>query len=300
MIFVSYSDEHNVPLPENHRFPMSKYELIRRQLLHEGVFDENQFFAPSFIPESVIYLTHDPLYWQRVKTLELSPKEMRKIGFPQSRHLLARSWSSVSGTFHSAFNALKHGLGMNIAGGTHHAYRDRGEGFCLLNDIAISVNHLLYTGAIKKALVVDLDVHQGNGTAKIFQHDQRVYTFSVHCAENYPLEKEISNKDIALPSGTDDRDYLRELKRELPGQIFRVRPDLIYYIAGVDVLATDKLGKFSLSPGGCAERDELVFYYAAKYEIPVVVVMGGGYSLRLRDVVDAHTQTFKIARKYYE
>ena len=234
-----------------------------------------------------------------MKTLSLTPRQIRRIGFPQSEQLVERSRRSCQGTFEAALNACQHGIGLNIAGGTHHAYRDRGEGFCFLNDQAITASYLLNEKIANQILIIDLDVHQGNGTASIFADDERVFTFSMHGADNYPLKKENSDLDIPLPTGTEDRLYLDTLDETLPRLFDQVKPDFVFFQAGVDVLATDRLGKLSLTREGCKLRDRMVMNICRKRNIPLAVSIGGGYSVRLLDTVEAHTNTFRVARELF-
>lgn len=287
------------PLPEGHRFPMEKYDLLPQQLLHEGTVSEGNFFEPGLLSEEQIMLTHDREYWQKLKSLSLSRKEERKTGFPLSKELVEREIRIMQGSVDCAEHAIANGISMNIAGGTHHAYVDRGEGFCLLNDIALAANHVLNTGKAKRVLVIDLDVHQGNGTAAIFRSDDRVFTFSVHGEKNYPLKKEESDLDVGLPDGTDDSQYLSVLKDTLPRIIDLFEPDFAFYQCGVDVLAEDKLGRLALSLSGCRERDRTVLETCKKNEIPLVCAMGGGYSPEIRHIVEAHANTFRLAQEIY-
>ena len=251
------------------------------------------------IAESHILALHTKAYWEAIRDLAVSPRAMRKIGFPQSATLVDRSRRSVNGTFEAALWALQYGIGMNIAGGTHHAYKDRGEGFCLLNDIAISARYLLNQQKLKQILLVDLDVHQGNGNADIFQGDDRVFTFSMHGKDNYPLRKEESNLDLALETGMKDQEYLKILTKYLEGLISEVKPDFVYFQAGVDVLETDRLGKLSLSRAGTKARDRIVLEMCKKRDIPLAVCMGGGYSIRTADTVEAHCNTFRLALELF-
>lgn len=287
-------------MPEGHKFPFRKYELIRQQLEYQGVIDPSQLFAPSFIEDSIVHLTHDPAWWARAKAGQLHASEYRKIGFPNCEELVFRSLSSASGTVHCALNALNDGAGMNLAGGTHHAFFDHGEGFCLLNDIAVAANHLLAIGAVKRILVVDLDVHQGNGTASLFKTRPEVFTFSMHCESNYPFKKEVSDLDIGLEAGTGDQVYLSILEKQLPSLVESFQPDFVFYLGGVDVLATDRLGKLSLSREGCRRRDEFVVKTLSANKLPLVLVMGGGYSDNYSSIVNAHCETYKIVLEYYE
>ena len=292
---IAYHPIYKHPLPVGHRFPMEKYELLPEQLLYEGIVAPQQFFQPGILSDDIVHLVHDSTYLRRLKNGELSEKEQRKIGFPWSEALVERELRIAQGTVEASHFALEFGVSFNIAGGTHHAYRDSGEGFCMLNDQAIAAAYLLHKKLAHQILMIDLDVHQGNGTAAIFQDDQRVFTFSMHGADNYPLHKEKSDWDIPLLVGIGDFDYLNELSRSI--QVFRkeLKPDFIFYQAGVDVLGTDKLGKLKLSREGCKKRDELVLKYAQEQNIPVVVCMGGGYSARIADIVDAHVNTYRVA-----
>lgn len=296
---VSCVDSFKVDLPAEHRFPMLKYELIREQLLYEGIFRSSQFFVPDLIPEEYILAAHTVEYWEKVKHLGLSAAEERRLGFPQSKSLIRRCHASASGTLMSACFALQEGAGLNLAGGTHHAYPDRGEGFCVLNDVAITTHYLLKEQKVQRVLIVDLDVHQGNGTAVFFANQPEVFTLSVHCAANYPLKKEKSDLDYHLPAGTDDVSYLNLIAQIIPTVLDQTQPNIVFYIAGVDVLATDKLGKFALTRNGCFERDKIVLYEVHKRAIPIVIVMGGGYSERMTDIIAAHCNTFRLLADLY-
>jgi len=299
LLKISWSPLYRHPLPENHRFPMEKYELIPEQLLYEGTIEEENIYTPGKIDTSTILLTHDQDYWEKLKYGKLSPREIRKTGFPFSPRLVERGVTIPMGTIQNAYYAQQHGVAINGAGGTHHAFTNRGEGFCLLNDIAIAANYLLERGEISKALVVDLDVHQGNGTAEIFRDDPRVFTFSMHCEANYPLQKETSDLDIGLPVACNDKAYLQELYNILPALIDNEEPDLIFYLAGVDILETDKLGRLAVSREGCKERDRFVLEQCKKNEIPVAISLGGGYSHHIRDIIEAHCNTFRLAQELY-
>lgn len=299
MLHIAYSDRYVLDLPEGHRFPMIKYELIREQLEYEGTVLANQFFDPGLISEEIILLTHCQAYWNHFKTLNLSPKQFREIGFPASEKLVKRCMSSAMGTLYATQKALEYGIGMNVAGGTHHAFRAKGEAFCMLNDMAIAANYLLHQNLAQKILIIDLDVHQGNGTASIFENENRVFTFSMHGESNYPLRKEKSDLDIPLKTHTTDNEYLAILTKTLPQLIETVKPDFIFFQAGVDVLATDKLGTLALTKEGCKNRDEFVFEQCLKFQIPVAVSMGGGYSVKVSDIVDAHCNTFRLATNLF-
>lgn len=288
-----------LPLPPHHRFPMSKYEVLPQQLLYEGTLTSANFFKPGRMSETEICRIHTLGYWSRLKRLELTPREERRTGFPQSRELVDREMTIVQGTLDCVYFARQFGIAMNIAGGTHHAFTDRGEGFCFLNDIALAARHALDHGLAKQVLVVDLDVHQGNGTAQIFQHDKRVFTFSMHGANNYPLVKETSDLDIGLPDGTTDDFYLSTLEVNLTNLLEQVQPDLIFFQSGVDILETDKLGKLGVTREGCRQRDKLVLSAAKRNHIPLVASMGGGYSPDFREIIEAHANTFRLAQELF-
>lgn len=299
MLKIAYADIYAHPLPEGHRFPMMKYELIPQQLLYEGTISSANIFAPDEVLEEWIINTHTKDYWESLKNKTVSPKMVRRIGFPLSDELVKRETIIMQGTIDCSIYALQYGIALNVAGGTHHAYTDKGEGFCLLNDAAIAANYLLANHKATKILMVDLDVHQGNGTAEIFAANDKVFTFSMHGAENYPLKKETSDMDIALPTYTKDKEYLEILYDILPKLIDSVKPDFIFYISGVDILEQDKLGKLSLSMDACNARDEFVLEICKKHEIPVTVVMGGGYSPNIKDIVDAHCHVYRLAADLY-
>lgn len=295
MIQISYSDKFVLPLPEGHKFPMLKYELIRDQLLYEGTASSNHFFCPEMCPEEIITLTHASSYLHKLRAHELSEMEIRKIGFPFSDILVNRCLTSTQGTITCALKALEYGISLNTAGGTHHAFSNRAEGFCIFNDIAVAANYLLSQHLCKKILVIDLDVHQGNGTAHIFNGSDAVFTFSMHGKDNYPLKKEVSDLDIELRNFMTDNEYLALVNYHVPHLLNTVKPDIVFYQAGVDILNTDKLGKLSVTKQGCKQRDEIVIENCKKLEIPLVVTMGGGYSEQIKDTVDAHCNTFRTA-----
>ena len=299
MVKIAYHPCYCHPLPEGHRFPMIKYELIPEQLLYEGTITETQIHQPKPISETSILRAHCAEYWNNLKTLNLSKRAERKIGFPLSEALIEREIIIAKGTIDIALSALENGIGLNVAGGTHHAYSNRGEGFCLLNDIAIAALELLSTKRAYKILVVDLDVHQGNGTAEIFQEDNRVFTFSMHGAKNYPLKKEQSDLDIALEDHCGDGEYLSILKNTLPKLIEEQKPDFIFYLSGVDILKGDKLGRLALSIDASKERDRYVMETALKNKIPMAVSMGGGYSKSIATIVNAHANTYRTAMELF-
>ncbi|UBZ12328.1 histone deacetylase [Flagellimonas marinaquae] len=299
MLKIAYHPIYKHPLPEGHRFPMIKYELLPQQLLYEGTCTEDNFFEPSFPEDRHILAAHDEEYYRNLVGLQLSKREARKIGFPLSEALVKRERIIADGTIKGCRFALENGIAMNIAGGTHHAYSDRGEAFCMLNDQAIGARYLLNQKLAKKILIVDLDVHQGNGTAEIFQTDHSVFTFSMHGKGNYPFKKETSDLDVPLEKGTTDKEYLSILKKTLPGLMEEVRPDFIFYLCGVDVLETDKLGTLAMTLEGCKERDRFVLETCHDANIPVQCSMGGGYSPEIRIIVEAHANTFRLAQDIY-
>lgn len=299
MLKIAFDPIYHHPLPKGHRFPMAKYSLLPEQLVYEGTCTEANFFSPGLLEESQILRTHEADYWQKLKGVRLSKAEERRTGFPLSAQLVERERRINQGSIEGALYALDQGVALNIAGGTHHAYTNRGEGFCLLNDIAIASHYLLDRSLAQQILVVDLDVHQGNGTAEIMQEEDRVFTLSFHGEKNYPLHKERSDWDVALADGTDDRTYLNLLDRVLKECFDQVAPDFIFFQSGVDVLATDKLGRLGMTIPGCKERDKMVFELAKRNEIPVMVSMGGGYSERLADIVEAHANTYRLAQEIY-
>lgn len=299
MIKIAHHPLYAHPLPVGHRFPMLKYELIPEQLLHEGTILPSNLFAPELLAESDIIATHDADYWLQLKNLTLPAKEQRRIGFPLNQQLIEREVRIAKGTIDGALFAKQFGIAFNVAGGTHHAGSNWGEGFCMLNDQAIAANYLLNNGLAKRILIIDLDVHQGNGTAEIFLNEPRVFTFSMHGAQNFPFRKEKSDLDIPLANATRDEEFLSKLQEVLPQIIKNHQPDFVFFLAGVDVLETDTLGKLSLSKNACKKRDQIVFETCLKHHLPVQVSMGGGYSADIKVIVDAHCNTFRVATNLY-
>ena len=280
-------------LPENHRFPMEKYELIPQQLLHEGLVEKESFFSPNIAKDFWIEKAHDKEYISKLNHLTLSKSEIRKTGFPLSKELVNREYIITQGTLDCVDFAIKYGASANIAGGTHHAFRDRGEGFCLFNDVAIGSYYALEKYQMQSILILDLDVHQGNGTASILKDNDKVFTFSMHGEKNYPFHKEKSNLDIPVKDGINGKEYLKKLKENLDFLSVELSPDIIFYISGVDILDTDKLGRLAVKREDCKKRDEMVFEFSKKCKAPIVTVMGGGYSEKIYDIVEAHCNTFK-------
>lgn len=300
MIKIAYNQHlYNHPLPEGHRFPMIKYDLIPEQLLHTGDISREQLFEPEDEPEEVFLRVHEPSYLGRLKKGEVSAREERRFGFPWSQRLLEREVNICSGTLQCGLYALEYGAALNVAGGTHHAFPDRGEGFCILNDIAVGARYMLDEGYVNSVLCVDLDVHQGNGTAFIFEGDDHFYNFSMHGRSNFPFKKEQNDMDVALPDNYAEEAYLKDLAFFLEESFNAARPDMIFFQSGVDILECDKLGKLNVSPKGIKARDEMVIKKASRLGLPLVAVMGGGYSENIAKIVDAHCNTFKTVMSYY-
>lgn len=299
MIPVAFDPIYILPLPENHRFPMEKYELLHRQLIHEGTCEPEDFFSPTKIDNDSVTAIHQKVYVERLKGLKLNKAEIRKIGFPISQQLIDREFIIAGGTLSGSLKALEYGIAFNIAGGTHHAFSTHGEAFCLLNDQAIAAQYLLEKELAKKILIIDLDVHQGNGTAEIFQKEDRVFTFSMHGKKNYPFKKEQSDLDIALEDKTNDKIYIEILREALPKLLKSVKPDFIFYLSGVDVLESDRLGRLGISIKGCEVRDQMVLKYCHDENIPVQCSMGGGYSKDIKLIIEAHANTYRVAQKIY-
>ena len=278
---------------------MIKYELIPEQLLRENTCSPDNFFEPGIISDKIVLKTHEQEYFERFKNLKLTKKEVREIGFPLSKELVTREMTIAQGTIDCVNYSLKNGISMNIAGGTHHAFHDRGEAFCMLNDQAIAAKYLINKKLAKKIMIIDLDVHQGNGTASIFSTNKEVFTISFHGKKNYPFRKEKSDIDVEFDDNTGDQFYLTKLKNLIPNAIDNFKPDFIFYLSGVDVLNNDKLGRLGLSIDGCKERDKFILELCNKNSIPVQVSMGGGYSELLKNIIEAHSNTFRLAQEIY-
>jgi acetoin utilization deacetylase AcuC-like enzyme len=299
MLKIAYHPIYRHNLPLGHRFPMGKYDLLYQQLQHEGTCIAENFFEPKIPNNKYFFIVHDPEYVSDLMNITLDPKIARRIGFPLDEVLIEREMTIAGGTIEASEFALTYGISMNIAGGTHHAFTNKGEGFCMLNDQAIGARYLQHKGLVDKILIVDLDVHQGNGTAEIFQNDATIFTFSMHGKSNYPFQKEQSDLDIPLETGVKDEEYLSILKETLPKLIAEQEPDFIYYLSGVDVIESDKLGKLSLTMEGCKERDRFVLQSCKDFNIPVMCSMGGGYSPDIKTIVDAHANTFRLAQDIF-
>ncbi len=299
MIPIAFDPIYVLPLPENHRFPMEKYDLLPKQLVHEGTCDPEDFFSPQAIDDQIVKVIHQKEYVDRLRHMKLDLSEVRKIGFPISQQLVEREFIIAGGTIEGALKSLESGISFNIAGGTHHAHSSHGEAFCMLNDQAIAARYLLDHQHAKKVLIIDLDVHQGNGTAEIFKQEERVFTFSMHGKKNYPFRKENSNWDIALEDQTGDEVYLNLLNDALPRLFGRVDPDFVFYLSGVDVVDTDRLGRLGLSIEGCKKRDEQVLKFCQKRSLPVQCSMGGGYSKDIKLIIEAHANTYRVAQQIF-
>lgn len=295
---VFYSPYYYADIGENHVFPIRKFELARDILLTEGTLKPGEIFEPEPAAVEDVLLAHTEDYVSRLIDGNLTAKETRRLGLPWSKSLVRRSFLATSGTINAAKSALENGVSSNLAGGTHHAFPDRGEGFCVLNDVAVAVRVLQREKLAKRFLIVDLDVHQGNGTAFIFQNEPDVFTFSLHGAKNYPLFKEDSTLDVELPDKTEDADYLQILSENLP-RVFSHDPDIAFYLAGADPFEKDKLGRLSLTKKGLQRRDELVLEYARAHSIPVVTVMSGGYAADINDTVEIHCNTIRTVKSVF-
>jgi acetoin utilization deacetylase AcuC-like enzyme len=288
-----YTDHHGLPLPAGHKFPIRKYRMVRESLQHT---DGTRFrFTPAPLASlEVIELAHDPKYVRQFLSGELPAQHVRRIGFPWSDALIPRTLASVGGTLAATQEALTHCWGGTLAGGTHHAFRAEGAGFCVFNDIAVAICDLLYRRVVTRAAVIDCDVHQGDGTAQIFESDARVFTLSIHSKTNFPFRKQQSRLDIELPDGTDDDTYLRVLDAAL-SQVFAFEPQIVFYQSGVDGLASDALGHLRLTQSGLLERDRRVFEAVRAHAVPVVITVGGGYSKPIEHTVEAHANVFRTA-----
>jgi len=296
---IAFNKNYIHPLDENHRFPMIKYELIPEQLIRENTCSTDNFFEPGIISDELVLHTHEDQYFQRLKNIKLSKKEIREIGFPLTKGLVERELTIAQGTIECTKYSIEHGISMNIAGGTHHAFYDRGEAFCMLNDQAIAANYLIKKKLAERIMIIDLDVHQGNGTASIFKSNPEIFTISFHGKKNYPFRKEKSDVDIEFEDNTDDELYLKKLKKHIPSLIENFKPDFVFYLSGVDVLNNDKLGRLALSIDGCKERDKFILELCKANSIPIQVSMGGGYSELLRNIIEAHSNTFRLAQEIY-
>jgi acetoin utilization deacetylase AcuC-like enzyme len=294
-----YSDTFVLPLPEQHRFPMAKYRLLRERLLAEGIVSAADLCVPDAIAWDDLRLIHDAAYVDAVADGTLPADAQRRIGFPWSAMMVERSRRSVGATLAAAKTLVlrrsRFGVAANLAGGTHHAFRDRGEGYCVFNDVAVAAAALQRDGLIARAAVVDCDVHQGNGTAAIFRDDPSIFTFSLHGARNFPFRKEVSDLDVTFEDGAGDDEYLKALRTHLPGVLDRQRPDLVFYLAGADPYEGDRLGRLKLTIDGLRTRDRVVFDACRDRDLPVVVAMSGGYAPDVDAIVTIHSNTIREA-----
>jgi acetoin utilization deacetylase AcuC-like enzyme len=291
---VYYCHQFVLPLPPGHRFPMDKYRLLYERVVqaNRGQFE---LVVPLPASEEQLVLAHDADYVQRVIRGALSEREIRELGFPWSEALVERACRSNGATIAACRAALEDGAAASLAGGTHHAHRDRAQGYCVFNDSAVASHTLQHEGSVRRVLITDCDVHQGNGTAAIFRGDPTVFTLSIHGEDNFPKRKEQSDIDIALPDGTRDEAYLHALERALSEALARAKPDLVIYLAGADPYAGDRLGRLALTKEGLAARDALVYEHCSRRDLPVAVTMGGGYANRVDDIVDIHYQSVTLA-----
>lgn len=293
-----YADHFVLPLPLNHRFPMSKYARLRERIIAEGVIAPENLVVPPAATDEEIRLAHDAEYLERVKHGWLTEAEMRRVGFPWSTQMVERSRRSAGATICAARTALTEGVSANLAGGTHHARRNHGEGYCVFNDSPIAARVMQKEGRVQRVIIIDCDVHQGNGTAEITRGDNTIFAFSIHGEKNFPFRKIAGDLDIGLPDDTTDSDYLSLLETGLERALYMARPDLAIYVSGADPFAGDRLGKLALTKAGLAARDRMVFGMCHAEHIPVAVSMGGGYAANVDDIVDIHLQTIKIAAEF--
>jgi acetoin utilization deacetylase AcuC-like enzyme len=294
----SYHPEYQIALPPGHPFPISKYPLLKERLLSEGVLATTDLLEPAPIEMTAIELVHTPEYLEKLQSSLLSSAELRRLGLPWSEALWRRSRLATGGTLLAARTALVNGVAGNLAGGTHHAFADHGEGFCVINDVAIAIAQLRSEGTIRGAAVIDLDVHQGNGTAAIFEHVEEVFTFSMHGERNYPLAKMRSNLDVPLRDGAGDVEYLDTLQRHLPTVLERSEADIVFYLAGVDVAAGDRYGKLALSEDGIRRRDRTVIESVRARGVPLAIVLAGGYAATRARTAELHAHAFREAAAF--
>jgi acetoin utilization deacetylase AcuC-like enzyme len=292
---VSYTPAYYADIGEGHVFPIRKFEMVRDRLLGEGTLAPAEIVEPRQAAVEDVLLVHTEDYVTRLRAGALTPREIRRLGLPWSKALVRRSFLATAGTIATARFALEDGIASNLAGGTHHAFPDHGEGFCVLNDVCVAVRVLRREGLIRRAAVVDLDVHQGNGTASIFADDAEVFTFSMHGAKNYPLFKQRSSLDVELPDGTADDEYMEALARHLP-RVFAHAPDIVFYLGGADPYAGDKLGRLALTITGLRARDKFVLRECRERGLPVATVMSGGYAADVNDTVEIHCNTIRAAK----
>jgi acetoin utilization deacetylase AcuC-like enzyme len=297
---VFYSDRFVLPLPEGHRFPMVKYSMLRERVAEDGVCGPGELQTPRAVTDEEILRAHAPDYLKRVVSGTLTDKEMRRIGFPWSESMVERSRRASGGTLGACLAALDEGFAANLAGGTHHAFADRGEGYCVFNDSAIAARAVQAAELVKRVVVIDTDVHQGNGTAAILQDDPMVFTFSIHGAKNFPFHKDESDLDAPLPDGADDTEFLATLEKGLVAALDGADAELAIYLAGADPFVGDRLGRLSVTKAGLAERDRIVLERCRERGIPVAITMAGGYAHNVVDTVDVHFQSIRRAADLLE
>jgi acetoin utilization deacetylase AcuC-like enzyme len=297
-IRVFYSPHYYADIGEGHVFPIRKFELVRDRLLREGTLKSTDLAEPQPAPVADVLLVHTEDYITRLRAGALTAREIRRLGLPWSKGLVRRSFLAAGGTIVAARHALNHGVGSNLAGGTHHSFPDRGEGFCVLNDVAIAIRVLRRDHLVHRVGIIDLDVHQGNGTARIFDDDENVFTFSMHGAKNYPLLKARSKLDIELADETRDEEYLQTLAGNI-NRVFEHGPDIIFYLGGADPYEKDKLGRLALSMHGLKQRDEYVLQQAKTHSVPIVTTMSGGYAEDINDTVEIHCNTIRSVVKVF-
>lgn len=294
---VSYAPGYYAPIPNEHIFPMKKFNGLHRYLVEHNIINPNNVVAPSMVDMANLQMIHTEAYANGIMEGSLSPKKLRRLGLPWSRRLAIRSRLAVQGTINAAIMALQDGIAGNLAGGTHHAMADYGEGFCVFNDVAVAIKVLQQSMWAKNILVIDCDVHQGNGTAVIFKDNPDVFTFSLHGAKNYPFKKPPSTLDIGLPDGTGDKRYLQTLGDALDQIFDGFDPDLVFYLGGIDPLETDHFGRLSLSLEGLKQRDRMVIKKVIQQNLPLVLLLSGGYAPTLEQTVLAHALMYKMAKE---
>ena len=299
MIPIVYHPHYIAPLPQGHRFPMVKFQKLYELLLKDGILTPENLYQPEIPDQSLLELVHSPDYIENYCQGTLDAKAQRRIGLPWSPELVRRTCTAIGGTILTAKLALEYGIACNTAGGTHHAFPDFGSGFCIFNDLAIAARVLQKWGLVKQVLIVDLDVHQGDGTAFIFQNDPQVFTFSMHCEINFPSRKQTSDLDIPLPEGLDNDGYLQILANYLPDLLSQVKPDLVLYDAGVDTHVGDRLGKLALTDEGIYRRERQVLSTCRAGGYPVACVIGGGYSEEMESLVYRHSLLHRAAKDVY-
>ncbi len=296
---IYYSDTFELPLPENHRFPMSKYRLLRERIAAAAAFDDAKLLIPSAATDQQLLLVHDPEWMRKVVDGDLSDIEERRIGFPWSPQMVERSRRSVGASIAAGRAAMQQGIGVNLAGGTHHAFPDAGQGYCVFNDSLVAARVLQSEGLLGNVLFIDLDVHQGNGTAAVACDDTNLFSFSMHCEKNFPFRKTTSDLDISLPPGTGDDEYHTRLQEALNEIDSRFDADLVFYLAGADPFSGDRLGQLGLSKAGLQQRDEMVMRFCERQGWPVALAMAGGYAPNIDDIVDIHFATVCIAKEFF-